>query len=271
NNGPVAQALITELIPAIEARFPALLAAPAPVRLLRGHSSGGWSVLWLMLNYPKTFTAAFSSAPDPIDFRRFQTVDIYTAKNMYAGDPARLNIQPINPDPTQWAATPSFRKGTKPVMTVRQENWGEMVLGPNQTSAQQWHSWQAVFGPRVGDQGWGKGHPAALYDAKSGVIDPAVAERYRRYDLGHLLRTSPDTYLPIWRDCIHLVVGDLDSFYLNEAVALAKADLEKLGVKDSITIVPGADHGSVYASPALSAFPAKMLDYIDRAAKPTAP
>ena len=253
NNGPVGQALVSELIPAIEARFPALRAAPSS-RLLRGHSSGGWSVLWLALNHPETFGAAFSSSPDPVDFRRFQTVDIYAAKNMYSDD-----AQPPTP-------TPSFRKGDKPVMTVRQENWGEMVLGPNQTSAQQWHSWQAVFGPRIGDRGWGNGHPAALYDAKSGVIDHAVAERYRRYDLADLLRTSPEKYLPIWRDRIRLVVGDLDSFYLNEAVALLGAELASRGVKDSITIVPGADHGSIYASPAIARFPADMLDYIDRAA-----
>src|ERR1051326_3504185 len=41
NNGPWGKALTTELIPAPEARSP-LKPAPSP-RLLRGHSSGGWS------------------------------------------------------------------------------------------------------------------------------------------------------------------------------------------------------------------------------------
>lgn len=45
NNGPCGQALVQELIPALEAKYP-LIALPS-ARLLRGHSSGGWSTLWL--------------------------------------------------------------------------------------------------------------------------------------------------------------------------------------------------------------------------------
>jgi hypothetical protein len=268
NNGPVGRALVTELIPAIEAKYPALIARP-DARLLRGHSSGGWSVLWLALNYPDIFGKVWSSAPDPVDFRRFQLVDIYADANMYTRTAASAKGMGATCTPTD---TPSFRKGDHALMTIREENAGERVLGPDQTSGQQWASWQAVFGPRVSEQGWGKGHPAALYDARSGVLDHAIAERFSAYDLGHLLRSHPEKYAPIWRDHIRLIVGDRDSFYLNEAVSLLKPDVEsaigKLATSPTpawgcIKIVPGYDHGSLHASPEVQAIPTEMLEQLD--------
>ncbi len=48
NNGPVGAALTQELMPEIERRFRIIRRPEA--RLLRGHSSGGWSALWLQIN-----------------------------------------------------------------------------------------------------------------------------------------------------------------------------------------------------------------------------
>ena len=48
NNGPCGQALIEELIPAIEKKYRAL--GTPKSRLLTGHSSGGWSSLWLQVD-----------------------------------------------------------------------------------------------------------------------------------------------------------------------------------------------------------------------------
>src|SRR6185437_9570117 len=45
NNGPMGDALVTEFIPALEAKYQ-LIATP-DARILQGHSSGGWAVLWL--------------------------------------------------------------------------------------------------------------------------------------------------------------------------------------------------------------------------------
>ena len=82
NNGPCGKALIEELIPAIEKRFRAI---PKPAaRLLTGHSSGGWSSLWLQVTYPDFFGGVWSTAPDPVDFRDFQRIDLYRAgENMF--------------------------------------------------------------------------------------------------------------------------------------------------------------------------------------------
>jgi hypothetical protein len=259
NNGPCGEALVKELIPALEARYH--LFPHASARLLRGHSSGGWSTLWLALTYPDTFGAAWSTSPDPVDFHSFQLPDIYETPNMYfrwrTGKP-----QPDGATLTPGPDFPSYRVSGEPKMTIRQENLMEEVLGPENTSGQQWDSWQAVFGPRND-----LGSPAALYDPRTGAIDQDVAEQYRKYDISALLRADPKKYLPIFRDSVRVVVGDQDSFYLNEAVALLKQHVDEQQAKSnrapgwgSITILPSYDHGSIFAAPELRSIPQQMLD-----------
>src|SRR5207248_1016225 len=80
-NGPCADALIQELIPAIEARYP-LIREPS-ARLLRGHSSGGWTALWLTTQYPQTFGGCWAYAPDPVDFHHLERIDAYSQRNAY--------------------------------------------------------------------------------------------------------------------------------------------------------------------------------------------
>lgn len=249
NNGPYSEALVKELIPALEAKFP-LIAEPS-ARMARGHSSGGWTVLWMALNSPETFGTCWSSAPDPVDFRRFQQTDIYAASDFFTiGTPAE--------------DTPSFRRAGSVLMSVRQEVGGENIVGPRNTGAGQWASWQAVWGPKAAE-----GHPAALFDPITGIIDRVVAEQYRRFDLRHLLRSDPARYANTWRNRIRLVVGDQDNFYLHEAVALIKADVEALPAAPAdappfgyIKIVPGRDHGTLMSSPELRVFPSEMLAHL---------
>lgn len=268
NNGPCGRALVEELIPELEKRYPLITRPEA--RLLRGHSSGGWSTLWLALTYPSMFGATWSTSPDPVDFRRFQLVDIYACENLYRQPPADAAIpgtSPPSPDPAAWPDTPSYRTRDRVKMTVRQECRAEDILGPNNTSAQQWDSWFAVFGPRGDD-----GHPAALVDPVSGVINRAIAEQYRRYDIGHLLRSDPARYAPIFRTSVRLVVGGADNFYLNEAVALLKADLERVDPRPaespapigSIQIVPDLDHGTIFMSPEVRGFAGEMVAHLRR-------
>lgn len=254
NNGPCGEALVTELIPALEAKYS--LRKNAKARLLRGHSSGGWSTLWLATTYPETFGACWSSAPDPVDFRRFQRINIYEQANFYTNEGE--DGQPLE--------IASYR-GRGALMTVRQESRGEDVIGPDNTSAQQWDSWFAVFGPRNE-----RGHPTALFDPESGRINPAVAETYRAYDLGARLRNAPGTYGPIFRERVRLVVGEQDSFFLNEAVTLLKSELEKLSANETsgsamgyVKILPNHDHGSIFGSKEILEFPREMREHLDRA------
>jgi len=283
NNGPVGKALITELIPELHRRFPALKSTPA-ARLLRGHSSGGWSTLWLATEYPDTFGACWSSSPDPVDFRRFQLTDIYSDSNLYfinppaadaADSPLARFLQPaalIRDDSSSRAEICSYRRldrrarASKPIMSARRENLQEELLGPSNTSGQQWDSWFAVFGPRDN-----QGHPASLCDPVTGQIYPDIAAQYRTFDIADRLRRDPARYGPIFLQRIRLAVGDQDNFWLNEAVSLLKPEVEKLnflvlpeGQHGYIEIIPGADHGSIFASAPLRAFPEQMIDHLAR-------
>jgi len=267
-NGPWAAALTTELVPALEARYP-LEPRPA-ARLLRGHSSGGWSAVWLALTCPGVFGAAWASAPDPIDFRAFQQGDITTPGNMFGPRPDRPRITPLEPLPGDVA---SYRRDGRERMSVAQENAMEEVLGPGNTSAGQGDSWQAVFGPRAPDApAKGFAHPAHLFDPRTGALDPEVASHYRAYDIGRLLRDDPGRFGPIFKQRIRILCGSLDSFYLDRAVALVKDEVDRLsflllpeGDHGSITILPARDHESILRSPQAAAIHPQMLDHLRRA------
>lgn len=236
NNGPVGKALVEELIPALEAKYP-LIAKPE-ARTLRGQSSGGWSSIWLAITYPQVFGAAWASSPDPVDFRAFQATNIYEAKSMFAGADGK--------------DTPSYRVGDQVRLTVRVENAMERVLGPEGESGQQWASWMAAFGPKDAKTGL----PKPLFNLQTGEIDKSVVERFKKYDISAILRSDPAKYGPIFRDHIRIIAGEKDNFYLNNAVDLLRKELDKVKMLSAksgpetgyVEIRPGADHG-VIASP----------------------
>ncbi len=232
-NGPIGRALVEEVVPAIDQFYPTI--AEPGARMLRGHSSGGWTVIHLALSYPDTFGGAWSSAPDPLDFRAFQAVNIYDDENMYTD--------------ASGTTRPSYTDSSGVVrMTIADENAMETVLGPHNTSAQQWDSWQAAFGP-VDDEG----RAARLYNERTGVIDRSVAERYRRADLADLVRRDPGGAGRVARDRVRVIVGDADEFDLDEGVRLFVESLGGFGFEDEsgwYAIVPGATHGSVLRSDA---------------------
>ena len=250
-NGPAARALIEELIPALEEKYP-LIPQPS-ARIVRGHSSGGWSAVWLPLMYPATFGGGFSSSPDPVDFRAFQEANIY-AKNFYF-------------DPSGTPIPSNIRSGT-PLTTLRLENLMEQAMAPDNGSAEQWDSWYAVFGPRARP-----GFPADLFSPSTGKINARIARHWRQYDIGRLLRTDPDHYGPIFESNIRILVGDADQWSLNKAVALVKQQLDELGYDTSpdagppgyITIANGYDHGSIFLSPEMAQLTAAMLEALRKA------
>src|SRR5262249_41422962 len=89
NNGPCGRALVEELIPFIE-RESRGLGEPAP-RFLTAHPSGGWSSLWLQITYPDFFGGTWSTAPDPVDFRDFQRIDLYRpGTNLFVDEAGKL-------------------------------------------------------------------------------------------------------------------------------------------------------------------------------------
>jgi hypothetical protein len=210
NLGPYGDAITYELIPYIEERFRGI--GQGWARFLYGGSTGGWEALAAQVFYPGEYNGCWAACPDPIDFRAYTIVNIYKHKNAYYVD-------------SQWKRTP--RPGMRNYLgevscTLEEANHRELVLGPHSRSGDQWDIWQAVYSP-VGEDGY----PKPIWDKLTGEIDAQVAEYWREhYDLGHILERDWKTLGPKLRGKIHIYCGDMDNYYLNNAVYLVEDFLE---------------------------------------------
>jgi hypothetical protein len=214
NLGPYGDAIVYELIPYLEKKYRGLGRGWA--RFLYGGSTGGWEALAAQVFYPDEFNGCFACCPDPIDFRAYTIVNIYEHRNAYYLD-------------SQWKRTP--RPGMRNYLgevtcTLEEANHRELALGTHGRSGDQWDIWQAVFGPVGAD-----GYPRPIWDKLTGEIDRKVADYWREhYDLVHIMRRDWATLGPKLQGKIHIYVGDMDNYYLNDAVYLAEEFLE--GTKD---------------------------------------
>jgi hypothetical protein len=93
NVGPYGDALLQEVIPYLERQF-RIIAEPY-ARLVEGASTGGWEALALQLYHPDFFGGAWVFNPDPIDFTRWQLVNIYEDENAFVatGSPEWRSIE----------------------------------------------------------------------------------------------------------------------------------------------------------------------------------
>ena len=260
-NGPRADALVQEFIPFLEERF-RLIRNPA-ARLVTGHSSGGWSSMWLLLTYPNQFGGCWSSSPDPVDFSAFQLSDLYADETVFTnaqGNPQGSYRQPIGP------------QDEKVLMTVEQEIAMERALDPDGGSGEQWDSWAACFGP----PGIRQDVPQRAFDPTTGKINRTVVEKYwSRYDIVRLVEKNWKELAPVFAAKVHLLVGARDSFYLERAVtnlqnkiaALQQADLRAgitpLKGDGFIEILPGATH-DIAAVVARGRFALSMCEYLKK-------
>jgi S-formylglutathione hydrolase FrmB len=221
NNGPCGKALVEELVPHIERTFRGL-GTPA-ARFVTGHSSGGWSSLWLQVAYPDFFGGCWSTAPDPVDFRDFQKVNIY--------EPG------INLFTDAWGEPrPLARKGDKILFHYKPFSDMEAVMG----RGGQLGSFEAVFSPKGPD-----GLPKPLWDRTTGKIDAAVAQTWERYDIRLNLERNWKQLGPKLAGKLHVYMGDKDNFYLEGATLLLKQALARLGSDAVVELFPGRDHGSL--------------------------
>lgn len=221
NNGPCGTALVNELIPEIERRFRALAVPSA--RFVTGHSSGGWSSLWLQVAYPDFFGGVWSTAPDPVDFRDFQLVNIYQpGVNIFTDEKGQQR--------------PLARRQGRPMLYYKPFSDMEVVMG----HGGQLGSFEAVFGPRGAD-----GRPAPLWDRKTGTVDPAVAKTWERYDIRLVLERDWKTLGPKLAGKLHVSMGAEDTFYLDGATRLLQDSLKQLSSDAMVEIFPGKDHGTL--------------------------
>ena len=211
NLGPYGDAIVQELLPFIEKKYRGL--GQGWSRFMYGGSTGGWEAIAAQIKYPDAFNGAYIACPDPIDFRAYTTIDIYKDKNAYWLD-----------DTWKKTPRPAHRNYLGHVDSmVWEQNRLEEVLGTRTRSGGQWDIWEAVFSP-VGPDGY----PARIFDKRTGVIDKKVAEYWREnYDLVHILRRDWNQGLgKKLEGKLNIYVGDMDNYYLNNAVYLAEEFLE---------------------------------------------
>ena len=206
NNGPYGDAIQYELIPHIEQKFRGI--GQGWARFTYGGSTGGWEAMAVQMFYPDEYNGAWVACPDPIDFRAFTVVNIYEDTNAYYVD-----------GPFKRTPRPGFRNYLGHVRsTLEQMNHRELVLGTKTRSGDQWDIWEAVYSPVGAD-----GYPQPIWDKRTGVIDKKVAQHWRdNYDLSHILQRDWKTLGPKVKGKLHIYVGDMDNYYLNNAVYLVE-------------------------------------------------
>ena len=235
NNGPWGTALVKEFIPELNKAF-RTDARPA-ARFLTGHSSGGWSSLWLMVSHPDDFAGTWSTSPDPVDFRDFQRINLYDAgDNMYSDRAGERR--------------PIARRGQQVVLWYRDFDVMEEALG----SGGQLHSFEAAFSPRGPD-----GKPIRVWNRKSGAVNTEAAKSWEAYDIRLLLERNWPTLGPKLRGKLHVVMGDADTFYLEGATRLLGESLKKLDSDAVVEMLPGHDHGSLLTPQFMGRLRAEMV------------
>ncbi len=211
NLGPYGDAIMKELLPEIETKFRGI--GEGWARFTYGGSTGGWEALAVQMFYPDDFNGCFAACPDPIDFRAYSLVDIYKDKNAYWYESDFKKLP-----------RPAHRNYLGQIQNTMQEtNHYELALGTKSRSGQQWDIWEAVYSPQGED-----GYPKRIFNKETGDIDPAVAEYWKEnYDLRYILERDWQTLGPKLEGKIHIYCGDMDNYYLNNAVYLMEDFLKK--------------------------------------------
>ena len=107
--------------------------------------------------------------------------------------------------------------------TLRDMNLRELALGTKGRSGQQWDIWEAVYSP-VGEDGY----PQRIWDKYTGEINPEVAQYWKEnYDLAYIMKRDWASLGPKLKGKVHIYCGDMDNYYLNNAVYLTEEFLEE--------------------------------------------
>ncbi len=209
--GPYGTAIHEELIPEFERRFRAI---PEPyARVLTGGSTGGWISFALQVYYRDFYGGTWSFAPDPLDFRNVEGINIYEDVNAF------YKVHEWRTVPTPNSRIPETGAIN---LTSRQRNHFELANGTKGRSGEQIDIWSAVFGP-LGDDGYF----APLFDKYTGEIYPEVAQAWREnYDIRYYLERNWSRIGEKLVGKLHLFAGTMDNYYLDIGVKHTEAFLE---------------------------------------------
>ena len=210
NLGPYGDAITYELIPHIEQLFNGV--GEGWGRFLYGGSTGGWEALAVQVFYPNEYNGCFAACPDPIDFRAYTVINLYEDDNAYYHEGSNRKT-----------LRAGMRDGKGIINNHRiQINQRESALGSKGRSGDQWDIWQAVYSPTGKD-----GYPKPIWDRKTGKIDKEVAEYWKEnYDLSYIMKRDWDKIGKDLEGKINIYCGDMDNYYLNNAVVLTEEFLE---------------------------------------------
>ncbi|MDT0607982.1 alpha/beta hydrolase-fold protein [Croceitalea rosinachiae] len=211
SQGPYGDAITYELIPHIEKEFRGI--GEGWSRFLYGGSTGGWEALAVQVKYPKEYNGCFAACPDPIDFRAYCLTNIYEDENAYFYKSENKKLE-----------VPARRDYLGNISsTLKEENHLELVLGTKSRSGQQWDIWEATYSPQNDE-----GYPERIWDKVTGDINPEVANYWKEnYDLRHILERDWDKLGENLKGKINIYCGDMDNYYLNNAVYLMEDFLER--------------------------------------------
>lgn len=210
NVGPYGDAIVQEFMPYVEKTYRAI--GEPWARVLYGGSTGGWEALAQQVFYPDVFNGAWCICPDPVDFRAYETVNIYKDSNAYFMD-----------SPWKLVPRPSDRETDGMLVATMQDDARlEATLGSHGRSTEQLDIWQAVYSPAGPD-----GYPKPIFDKHTGAIDRDVAAYWKEhYDLRYIMERDWKTLGPKLVGKLHIKVGTRDTYYLDRAVHLLDSFLE---------------------------------------------
>ena len=167
----------------------------------------------MQMFYPDDFNGAWVACPDPIDFRAYTVVNIYADNNAYYIEgPFKRTPRPGK------SQLPGPRLGDPgadqpPRARARHPRAARATSGTS--------------GSRCTRRPAADGYPKPIWDKLTGKIDRAVAEYWREhYDLSHILQRDWKTLGPKLRGKLRIYVGDMDNYYLNNAVYLVEEFLK---------------------------------------------
>ncbi|MEL6653387.1 MAG: alpha/beta hydrolase-fold protein, partial [Bacteroidota bacterium] len=201
NSGPYGTSLTQEIAPWVEEKYRAITSSQT--RFLTGCSTGGWVSLALQTFYPDFFGGTYSYSPDPVSFKHMQLVNLYRDDNAFINRYG--NERPSNRTTTG-----------EPVFSIRKEVYYENVQGSSgtyATSGEQWGAWNALYSPKGEDD-----LPALVFNPQTGAIDPEVVIHWQNYDLLRHTKNNWEELGPKLAGTVWVWMGDMDNYYLNNAL-----------------------------------------------------
>jgi Putative esterase len=223
NVGPYGDALLDELLPAINKQFRTIDKRWA--RTLTGCSSGGWMSAAAQVLYPRVFGGAFIFAPDIVDLRSLWLINLYTEPNAYFNE-------------TEWRRweRPYIRDPDTGDTLATTGDWAhlELALGDKRRSGEYFAQLDATWSAIGAD-----GYPVPKWDPRTGVIDHNAVRASSRFDLSVYLENNWAKVEPLLRGGrLQFFVTETDNYYTNLAVHLLEARLK--------TVSPASDAGFHY-------------------------